>query len=110
MNSKLFDADVRNRGIVRKTNRLNPRFSADKVCGRFSRRKAGLVLKKLDRDTILIEGNRSGLEFLGNLFLAQARCDDCGFQLGPKGPGNPFFKKKSTFGLYIHRFCGKSAK
>ena len=110
MNSKLFDAEVRKRGLVRKINRMNARFSPDKVCVRFSRRKTGLVIKKLDCDTILIGGTWSGLEFLGNLFLAQARFDDCGFQLGPKAPGNLFFKKKSTFGLYIHRFCGKSAK
>jgi hypothetical protein len=89
---------------------MNARFPPDKVCVRFSRRKTGLVIKKLDRDTILIGGNRSGLEFSGNLFLAQARFDDCGFQLGRKGPGNLFFKKKSTFGLYIHRVSGKSAK
>jgi hypothetical protein len=97
MNSKLFDAAVRKRGMVRKTNRLNTRFSPDRVCVGFSRRKTG-------------EGNRSGLEFLGNLFLAQARFDDCGFQLGPKRPGNLFFKKKSTFGSFIHRVSGKSAK
>jgi len=83
--------------------------SPDNVCLQFSRRKTGLVVKKLDRNTVLIEGTKAGLELLGNLFLAQAQFPDCGFSLGPKQAGKLFFKKSSKFGLYVHRFCGKSA-
>ena len=92
-----------------KTNERRSQISPDEICARFSRRKTGLVIKKLDRDMVLIGGSRSGLEFLGNLLLAQARFSDCSFQLGPKGAGSVFFKRRSTFGLYIHRFCSKSA-
>jgi hypothetical protein len=109
MNSKLFDEDARGSETMGKTNERRGQISPDEICVRFSRRKTGLIIKKLDRDTVLIEGSRSGLEFLGNLFLAQARFDDCGFQIGPKASGSSFFKKSSAFGLYIHRFCGKSA-
>jgi hypothetical protein len=94
---------------VRKTSRKSGQLSPDDVCVRFSRRKTGLEIRKLDRDTILIEGSQSGLEFLGNLFLAQARFSDGGFQLGPRESGSEFFKKSSKFGLYIHRFSDKSA-
>jgi hypothetical protein len=94
---------------MRKASQADKKFSPDHVCLRFSRRKTGLVVKKLDRDTVLIEGSKAGLEFLGNLLLAQSRFSDCGFQLGPKQAGKIFFKKSSKFGLYIHRFCGKSA-
>jgi hypothetical protein len=52
---------------------------------------------------ILIEGKRAALEFLGRLLLAQARSEDCGFQLSPRGAGRGFFGKASTKGVYIHR-------
>ena len=94
---------------MRKRIRDDKKLSPDHVCVQFSRRKTDLVVRKLDRDTVLIEGTPAGLEFLGNLFLAQARFSDCGFQLGPRQAGSAFFKKSSKFGLYIHRFCGKSA-
>jgi hypothetical protein len=52
---------------------------------------------------ILLEGNKAAFEFLGRLFLAHAKAHDCGFQISPKGAGSAFFKKGSTFGLYLHR-------
>jgi hypothetical protein len=94
---------------MRKTAQSERKNSPDRVCIRFSRRKTSLAVKKLDRSTVLIEGTKAGLEFLGNLLIAQSRSSDCGFQLGPKSSGNAFFKKSSKFGLYIHRFCGKGA-
>jgi hypothetical protein len=94
---------------MRKTTQSDRKSSPDNVCLQFSRRNTGLVVKKLDRDTVLVEWTKAGLEFLGNLLLAQSRFSDCGFQLGPKQAGKIFFKKSSKFGLYIHRFCGKSA-
>ena len=85
-------------------------ISPDEVCVRFARRKTALVVKKLDRTTILIEGTKAGLEFLGALLVAQARFNkDCGFQLGPRSAGSTFFRKGSKFGLYIHRLCSKGA-
>jgi len=40
-------------------------ISPDEVCVRFARRKTALVVKKLDRTTILIEGTKAGLELMG---------------------------------------------
>jgi hypothetical protein len=60
-------------------------------------------------DTVLIEGAPAALEFLGNLLLAQATYEDCGFQLGPRASGSLFFSKDSTLNLYIHRLpCNDS--
>lgn len=75
------------------------------ICKKYARKKTKITIRPLDEEksTLLIEGEREGLEFLGKLFLAQARSEDCGLQLGPKGAGKAFFTKLSTGGLYIHR-------
>ncbi len=53
---------------------------------------------------ILIEGSEKALEFLGMIFLAQAKeTDDCRFWMSPFGPGCAYFSEKSNRGLYIHR-------
>jgi hypothetical protein len=53
---------------------------------------------------ILIEGSEEALEFLGKLFLAQAKeTDNCCFWLSPFGAGCAYFTEKSNRGLYIHR-------
>ena len=53
---------------------------------------------------VFIEGDAKTLEFLGNLFMAQAQYEnDCGFQMTFNGAGNAFFDKTSNVGLYIHR-------
>jgi hypothetical protein len=77
----------------------------DAVCKEYARKKIKITIRALDDEesTLLIEGEREGLEFLGKLFLAQARSEDCGFQLGRWGAGKAFFSKMSTSGLYIHR-------
>ena len=77
----------------------------DAICKEYARKKIKITIRPLDEEqtTLLIEGEREGLEFLGKLFLAQARSEDCGFQLGRGGAGKAFFSKMSTNGLYIHR-------
>jgi len=69
------------------------------------RKPPKLTLTKLDRDTILIEGNASALEFLGHFILAHSRADkeDCHRSLHPKGAGNAWFTKESTLGFYLHK-------
>ena len=52
---------------------------------------------------VLIEGDKAAFEFLGELFKAHARAEDCGFDIGPKSAGRARFKKGSTLGLYLHR-------
>jgi hypothetical protein len=78
--------------------------SPDKICQEYSDKKARITVKKLDDETILIEGNQEELELLGNLIIAQAQFkEDCGFHLHPNGAGSALFSKKSSIGLYIHR-------
>ena len=57
-----------------------------------------------EADCIVIEGDTKTLEFLGNLFIAQAKFQkDCGFQMAYGGAGSSFFDPSSNVGLYIHR-------
>ena len=77
----------------------------DEVCESYARRNAKITVRVLDEenDMILVEGDASSLEFLGNLFLAQARASDCGFQIAPNSAGKALFSPNSTLGIYIHR-------
>src|SRR5262245_46192349 len=88
-------------------------FSPDSVCKKFAKKKAKITIRPLEEDgsSILLEGDREGLEFLGRLLLAQARSRrDCGFQLNPQGAGKSFFTKGSHCGLYIHRLHSPAEK
>jgi hypothetical protein len=73
----------------------------------YARRKKPpkLTMTKLDRDTILIEGNADALEFLGQFILAHSRSDkdDCHNGLHPRGAGSAWFTKESTLGFYLHK-------
>lgn len=78
-----------------------------------NRRKAKLTIRKLDKDTVLIEGSATALQFLGQYLIAHAQAGrlDCGVQLSPKGPGNAWFAKDATLGIYLHRLpCYQSRK
>lgn len=67
------------------------------------KRESGkLTIRKLDRATVLIEGNSTALKFLAYSLLALAEETDCGFQMGPTSAGSSVFTKKSRFGLYLH--------
>ena len=81
-------------------------LKVDEVGRAFRRRRVRLKVELRDGDAefpfVLIEGSKSSLEYLGNLLLAMASDDDCGFEVGPHGPGNVFFHKDSL-GIYIHR-------
>lgn len=76
------------------------------------RRKPRLTIQKLDKNTILIEGNAKALEFLGEFVLAHSRADtdDCGTGLDPKGAGRGWFTKESTLGFYLHRLPCRQRK
>ena len=80
-------------------------MSVDEVCDSYARKNVKIAVRILDdeNDMILIEGDAKALEFLGNLFLAQASAGDCGFQIAPNSAGMTFFTPKSTLGIYIHR-------
>lgn len=52
---------------------------------------------------VLIEGNRSALEWLGNFLLRHAKGEQgCGMQIHPKGSGKARFARTATTGIYIH--------
>jgi hypothetical protein len=82
----------------------------DKVWQLYDGLKVRLLVKTLPEEegagvpSILLEGDRTSLEWLADFILASAADErDCGSFVGPDGPGNIFFDKKSEFGLYIHR-------
>jgi hypothetical protein len=79
-------------------------ITPDAICKAYHR-KGNITVRALedDPDTILVEADQEGLEFMGKLFLAVAQMSDCGFQIGPFGAGNALFSNKSTKGLYLHR-------
>ena|SRR5712692_11263750 len=77
--------------------------STNDVFDTYARKKAKLTVQKLDRDTILLEGDRTALEFLGKLILTYARSDEHGVQFSPKCAGMARFTKESTLGFYLHR-------
>jgi len=74
----------------------------------YSRRRKPpkLGMTKLNRDTILIEGDAPALEFLGQFILAHSRADRypcCKISLHPTSAGSAWFTKESTLGLYLHK-------
>ena len=74
------------------------------VCVKFAKTDARIGIRLVEEDLVFIEGNRRGLEFLGRLFLAQARnAKDCGFEIGPSGSGGALFGPDVTMALHIHR-------
>jgi hypothetical protein len=76
----------------------------DEVCADAAQAGTRIVCRASGRGVVLIEGTREGLEFLGRLLLSQAKyAKDCGFHLGPSGPGKALFGRGATIGLYLHR-------
>jgi len=78
-------------------------MSRNTILDKLAKRKPKITLRKLDRGTILIEGNSAGLKFLGHLIIAHAHSHDCGDQMSPQGAGNQLFSQESTLGFYLHR-------
>jgi hypothetical protein len=81
----------------------NRRISTNDVFKLYAKKGAKLTLRKLDRTMILIEGDRTALEFLGNLLFACARSKEHSVEFSPTGAGKNRFSRRSTLGVYIHR-------
>jgi hypothetical protein len=82
------------------------KLTVDGICAVYAKKGAKITVKPLPKysDVILFEGDELAFEFLGKLFLAQAKAiNGCGFEIGPKYAGNALFAKKATLGLYLHR-------
>jgi len=78
-------------------------LSVNAVFEKYVRKKAKLSVQNLDKDTILIEGDRTALEFLAELLITYARSGEHAIQFSPKGAGLALFTKQSTMGFYIHQ-------
>jgi len=85
--------------------RLEKKSSINDVLHRYSRkaRRAKLTVRKLNRDTVLIEGNSDSLKFLAHILLALTDEKDCGLQFSPKGGGRAWFAGDAQLGIYLHR-------
>jgi hypothetical protein len=83
----------------------NKKPSINDVIDRFPRKvkHPKLTVRKLNRNTVLIEGASESLKFLAHILLALANEEGCGFQLSPKGTGMAWFAKDSQLGIYLHR-------
>ena len=79
-------------------------ITPDEVCANYAGRKVKITVRAMEDDLVLLEGDREALEFLGNLFLAQAHDERCCHKsLQPDGAGSAFFTDTSNLGIYIHR-------
>jgi hypothetical protein len=76
--------------------------STNTIFEEYAGKRTKVTVRKLNRNLILIEGDRTAFEFLGQLFLAHARSKDRHLQFWPKGPGKSRFSRQSTLGFYLH--------
>ena len=75
------------------------------------KRKPRISVQKLDKKNVLIEGNSTGLKFLGILLISLSEAHDCGEQWLLDGAGSKLFSTDSKFGLYLHRVpCWKETR
>jgi hypothetical protein len=85
----------------------SPKLTTNGIVRVYSRKKKPpkLTIMKLDRDTVLIEGEATALQFLGRYILAHSADDKsaCGASLHPKAAGNAWFTKDATLGFYLHK-------
>ena len=78
-------------------------MKSDEICDAYARKNVTLTVRLLNDGDVLIEGDSDALEFLGNFFLAHAREETCGRNIGPNSAGSALFTKDSTKGIYIHK-------
>jgi hypothetical protein len=78
-------------------------MSSDKELKQLWKRRPRISVRKLNKRTILIEGNSTGLKFLGTLLLSLSEAHDCGEEWSPDGPGSKLFSRDSKLGIYLHR-------
>ena len=77
-------------------------MSPDEVCVKYADLGIKITVTDLDKDLVLFKGTKEGLEFVAELFWAQAHdTEHDSKHISPTGPGNILFTKKSTRGFYI---------
>ena len=82
---------------------MDKRMTPDEVCVRYADRNVKITCRAMD-DSVLLEGDRDALEFLGHLLLAQANDErSCHKSIEPNGAGSILFTDASNLGIYVHR-------
>lgn len=86
---------------------IRRRLCTNDVFELYAKKGVKITVRKLEGRTVLVEGDRTSLEFLGDLILTYAKSSEHDVQLSPTGAGMARFTKQSTLGLYLHRLpCG----
>lgn len=83
--------------------RARARLSTNDVFAMYEKKGAKVTARKLNKNTVLLEGDRVSLEFLGDLLHACARSEEHEVQFSPTGAGMARFSKQSNLGFYVHR-------
>lgn len=78
-------------------------MSSDKELKELWKRRPSISVRKLNKRMVLIEGNSTGLKFLGTVLLALSEAHHCGEEWSPDGPGSKLFSGDSKLGIYLHR-------
>jgi len=83
--------------------RTKGKTSTNDILELYETKGAKLTVRKLDKATLLIEGDSTAFEFLGELLIAHARSNEHSLQISPRGAGSNRFGEKSTLGFYFHK-------
>ena len=76
----------------------------DDICEKYADLGVKVTVTDLDDELVLFKATREGLEFLAELFWAQAHDPERDSNhLSPRNPGSDLFTKESTRGIYIRR-------
>jgi hypothetical protein len=88
----------------------NGKATTNDIFRLYARKDAKVTLRKLDKETVLVEADANGFEFLGKLLLTLARSREHSVQISPNGAGQNRFAKGSTLWLYLPRLPCPDAK
>jgi hypothetical protein len=77
-------------------------MSPDEICSKYFDKGVKITIT-VDGDMVYLKGDKLGLEFLGNLILAQSKFNkDDGFFISPNNAGRGLFnRRRSSHGIYI---------
>ena len=78
----------------------------DDICVKYADLGVKIQVTDLDDEYVFLEGTKAGLEFLAELFWAQARdTEHKTNNLSPFAAGNALFTSESTRGIEAHWVC-----
>jgi len=76
----------------------------------FNGKKPKIALCKLDKDTILIEGNEAGLKWLASILIDVSNSQDCGNQVSRNGAGSRLFSRKANLDYTCTEYLALNTK